>query len=334
VSQQSIGAGETAGPLRRTLPLPAAVNLYKIAWPTAIGIVGYHLLALLVLWPWLFSWTGVVLAGLGCYVFGTLGINLCFHRLLTHRGFVCPRWLERAFALLGVCCMQDTPARWVATHRQHHQHSDEQSDPHSPLVNFFWGHAGWLLVENGDTQRLNLYERYARDIIRDRFYRSLEKGAAWAWINLVQWAVYFSAGLAVGWLMTNEPSEGVRFGLSLLFWGVILRTVVVWHITWSVNSVTHRWGYRNYATDDDSKNNFFIGIVSNGEGWHNNHHALPRAARHGHRWWELDVTWITIHILQILGLAWDVVEPAAPHRCSSTMSLSQSTCSRPTDWPS
>jgi fatty-acid desaturase len=181
---------------------------------------------------------------------------------------------------------------------------------------------------------LSLYERYARDIIRDRFYRTLEKGGACVWLNLLQWVVFFLAGLAIGWSVTEELWEGVRFGLSLLLWGVIFRTVIVWHITWSVNSVTHRWGYRNYATDDDSKNNFLVGIISNGEGWHNNHHALPRAARHGQRWWELDVTWITIRTLQVLGLAWDVVEPAGHHVCSSTMSLSQRTCSRPTDCPS
>jgi stearoyl-CoA desaturase (delta-9 desaturase) len=291
------------------LPLPAAVNVHRIAWASAIGIVLYHALALFAFWPWLFSWTGLALAGSGCYLFGTLGINLCFHRLLTHRGFACPLWLERFLALIGVCCLQDTPARWVAIHRQHHQHSDEQPDPHSPLVNFFWGHTGWLFVENDDTQRMNLFERYAKDLIRDRFYRGLEKMGTWVWINLAQWVVFYVIGFTIGWLTGDGLTDGVQFGLSLLLWGVIVRTVLVWHITWSVNSVTHRWGYQNYATGDGSRNNVFVGIISNGEGWHNNHHAQPRAARHGHRWWEFDLTWITIKVLRSVGLVWDVVEP-------------------------
>ena len=107
-----------------------------IAWPYAGGIVGYHLLALLALVPWFFTWSGVVLAFAGLFVFGTLGINLGYHRLLTHRGLICPKWLERTFVVLGVCCVQDTPARWVSVHRLHHQHSDEPTDPHSPLGSF------------------------------------------------------------------------------------------------------------------------------------------------------------------------------------------------------
>src|ERR1700683_5712628 len=122
------------------LPLPAAVNRRRIVWPYAIAVGLYHLVALLALLPWFFSWAGAALVILGFYVFGTLGINLCYHRLLTHRGFVLPKWLEHTFAVLGVCCLQDTPARWVAVHRLHHQNSDDQEDPHSPLVSFIWGH--------------------------------------------------------------------------------------------------------------------------------------------------------------------------------------------------
>src|SRR5262245_30490129 len=136
-----------------TLAYPGGVVPRRIEWIYAIPVVAYHLIALLAFVPWFFSWTGVVLAVLGLYVFGTLGINLCYHRLLAHRGLVVPKWLEHTFAILGVCCVQDTPARWVAVHRRHHQHADEQDDPHSPLVNFFWGHMGWVLVENRDLKR-------------------------------------------------------------------------------------------------------------------------------------------------------------------------------------
>ena len=129
------------------------------------------------------------------YVFGTLGINLCYHRLLDASRLRVPEWLEHTLAILGVCCLQDTPARWVAVHRRHHQHSDEQPDPHSPLVNFFWGHMGWLLVENRELNRLGIYERYAKDILRDPFYMRLERNNCGAGIILASWAVFFARRL-------------------------------------------------------------------------------------------------------------------------------------------
>ena len=151
------------------LPHPAGTQPTRIAWLYASGVIFYHAISLLAFHPWFFSWTGLVLALLGLYVFGTLGINLCFHRLLTHRGLLCPKWFEHALAVLGVCCFQDTPARWVAVHRRHHQHADEQSDPHSPLVGFLWGHLGWVVVQNRELNRLGIFDRYAKDILRDRF---------------------------------------------------------------------------------------------------------------------------------------------------------------------
>ncbi len=305
MSEQAVVVKEAAP----SLPLPASVQRDKILWPYFVGITSFHALAMLAFVPWLFSWTGLALALAGLYVFGTLGINLCYHRLLTHKGFVLPKWLEHTFAILGVCCLQDTPARWVAVHRLHHQHSDDQDDPHSPLVNFLWGHFGWLMVTNNDLQRLAMYERYSKDVLRDRFYFSLERGANWVWINMAHWAVFFLAGLTAGWIVDGSALDGVQFGLSLLVWGVFVRTVLVWHITWSVNSVTHLWGYRNYETDEQSRNNVIVGLLSNGEGWHNNHHADPRSAAHGHRWWEFDVTYLTIQFLEMLGLAREVVRP-------------------------
>jgi stearoyl-CoA desaturase (delta-9 desaturase) len=300
------------------LPKPETVQRGRILWPYAVSLSLYHLLALLAFVPWFFSWTGVLLAFLGLYVFGTLGINLCYHRLLTHRGLACPRWLERTFAVLGVCCLQDTPARWVAIHRMHHQHSDEQPDPHSPLVTFFWSHVGWLLVDNRELNSVLTYDRYARDILRDPFYFAFERNLLWVWVNLAQWLVYYLGGFAAGWLATGTVMGGVQFGLSLLVWGVVVRTVAVWHITWSVNSLSHLWGYRNYETDENSRNNWFVALVSNGEGWHNNHHADQRSASHGHYWYEFDVTWLTIALLARLGLARDVVLPGKALETRST----------------
>lgn len=268
----------------------------------------FHLLALLACVPWLFSWSGLAWAIAGLYLFGTLGINIGYHRLLAHRGFTCPLWLEHCFAVIGVCCWQGTPMGWVAVHRKHHQHSDEPDDPHSPRKGFFWGHMGWFMFIDPAIYDIATYDHYARDLIRDRFYKTLERPRVRRNIHVAQWAAFFFAGALVG-LCTGDALEAVQLGLSWLVWGVILRTVAVWHITWSVNSVTHLFGYRTFTTQDDSRNNLFVGLVSNGEGWHNNHHAEPRSVRNGYRWWELDVSYITVRLLAIAGLTWDLVEP-------------------------
>lgn len=293
----------------RLLPLPAAVQTNQIVWPYAITVGIYHALALLALLPWCFSWTGVILAVAGIYVFGGLGINLCFHRMLTHRGLVCPKWLEHGFAILGVCCMQDTPARWVAVHRRHHEHSDRQDDPHSPLAGFLWGHVGWMLVKNGDLVRLGIYDRYAKDILRDPFYRRLERTLLYPIIIVSSWAVFFAGGFAASLIGGGTMAQALQFGTSLLVWGVFFRTVAVWHITWSVNSLSHLFGYQNYATGEKSRNNWFVAILTSGEGWHNNHHADPRSASHGHRWWEIDVIYGFVKLLESVGLTKDVCRP-------------------------
>jgi stearoyl-CoA desaturase (delta-9 desaturase) len=275
-------------------------------------VAAVHLLALLALLPSLFRWTSVAASFAGLYVFGTLGINLCYHRLLAHRAFECSSRLEHFLALLGICCLQDTPVHWVAAHRLHHQHSDEQSDPHSPKAGFFWSHIGWLWRENSELDRFEMLSHYVKDLLRDRFYVRLERRSFLVAISLAQCALFFLAGAAIGWLSGGRPEEAALGGASMLVWGVFVRTVLVWHITWSVNSVTHLWGYRRYDTSESSRNNWLIGVLSNGEGWHNNHHAQPRAAAHGHRWWELDVTYLTIRWLAMLGLVWDVV-PVTPN---------------------
>ena len=295
--------------LARRLPLPTEVDTRRIYWPAAIWVISYHLLALLAFVPWFFSWTGVLVAVIGMYIFGSLGISLCYHRLLAHRGFRCRKWLEHSLSILGFCCLQDTPARWVAIHRRHHQYADEQPDPHSPLVSFFWGHMGWILVENGELNRLGIFDRYARDLLRDRFYKQLERNLWRVWIILLSWAVFFVGGFIAALIVGATAMDAVQFGASLLVWGVFVRTVIVWHQTWAVNSITHLWGYRNYATDEASRNNLLVGYFSNGEGWHNNHHADPRTAKFGHRWWEIDTTYLTIRLLVRLGLAHSVVMP-------------------------
>ncbi len=168
---------------------------------------------------------------------------------------------------------------------------------------------GWFLIHDPATSNSSTYDHYARDLFQDRFYKWLERPRVWRNIQLTQWLAFLVAGAVVGGLWTGGLMGALQLGLSWLVWGVLLRTVAVWHITWSVNSVTHLWGYRNYDTHDDSRNNWLVGLLSNGEGWHNNHHAQPRAAAHGQRWWELDVSYLTIRLLAALGLAWNVVRP-------------------------
>lgn len=275
-----------------------------------LGFLLIHLIAALAFFPYFFSWTGVALFGAGIFVFGTLGINLCYHRLLAHRSFSCPLWLEHILAIFAVCSVQDSPPHWVAVHRRHHQFTDEERDPHSPIRGFLWAHMGWLLVKSEDMSRRPLIERYAKDIVRDPLYAWIESRSNWIKIALVSWVAYFVIGFGALVLSGRSLPEAAQFGLSLLIWGAALRTVVEWHFTWSVNSLSHYWGYRNYETPDVSRNNVLVAVVAGGEGWHNNHHADPRSAQHGHKWWEFDLTWLVIRFLMLFGLAREVAMPS------------------------
>jgi stearoyl-CoA desaturase (delta-9 desaturase) len=288
----------------------SAAASHQINWKAVSWLAGYHLVALLALLPWFFSWAGVVVAVASHILLGLLGINIGYHRLLSHRSFSCPRWLEHTFAVLGVCCAQESPAFWISAHRWHHHFADKERDPHSPLVNLLWAHVGWLLVKHDGMPRERMIERYAPDIMRDPLYAWFERNYNWSWVLVLSWLVYFAGGFGAAVLIGENTAQALQFGLSVLVWGVFVRTVVGWHIAWSVNSMAHRWGYQNYATNDNSRNNFFVALYTNGEGWHNNHHADPGAARHGHRWWEFDVTYALIRFLAALGLVKDVVLPS------------------------
>lgn len=306
-------AARESSPIRALpLLLPETVRVaparVRIRWTYTVSILVVHALATLACVPWLFSWSGVIACAAGLYVFGTLGVNIGFHRLLTHRSFCCSKWLERVLAIVGVCCLEEAPGRWVAIHRQHHQHSDERPDPHSPLVAFFWGHVGWLLVSNSATDTMHLYQRYARDLMKQRFYMWLERRLNWLWVYAAHAAVFAVVTLVVAGLVTRDPAESLRLTASMVVWGVLLRTVLVWHITWSVNSLSHLFGYQSHDTGENSRNNWLVALISNGEGWHNNHHADQRSAAHGHAWYELDVSYLTILALSKLGLAWKIVK--------------------------
>jgi fatty-acid desaturase len=282
----------------------------KVKADALFGFILCHALAVLALFPWFFSWSGVVLFIITINLFGVIGLNLGFHRLLTHRGFTCPLWLEHTVAILGTCSLEFSPALWVAVHRRHHHYADDEPDPHSPLKGFIWAHFGWLLTRAGDMKSKPLIERYAKDIMRDPLYAMLERRKNWITLAFSVWIGFFILGYLISLLGGGTTAQALQLGASFFVWGGPLRTVFVWHSTWSVNSVTHMWGYRSYDTPDHSRNNAFIGILSAGEGWHNNHHADPKSVRHGHAWWEFDFTWQLIRLLMALGLAKDVALPS------------------------
>lgn len=262
--------------------------------PTAVIAIGVLHLGCIAA-PFFFSWSGVALFVALWWVCGGLGVCLCYHRLLTHRSFKTPKWFEYFLTILGTANWQGGPVKWVGEHRIHHKHSDGEHDPHSPKHGFNWAHMFWAICKNEPG-----YEPRdaAKDLLRDPVMAFIDKHH-YVWQFLIA-AVLFGAGLAIG---------GWQLGVSWVVWGVCVRTVFTYHATWFVNSAAHTWGYRNYETDDDSRNNWWVAILSFGEGWHNNHHATQRSAAHGHKWYEFDITYLTIRAFGLVGLARDIVKP-------------------------
>lgn len=303
------------------IPAPAESKPIRIYWEYLIPLILVHLLALLALNPAYFSVSALVVGIVAHCVFDGFGVSIGYHRLLTHRGFQCPKWLEHTFAVFGICTLQDSPARWVAIHRMHHQHSDHQPDPHSPLVTFFWGHVGWLLVKDRRHESVVRFERYAKDMLRDPFYFKLERNLLWFWIYVAHAVLFVLAGAAWGWAWTGTLAGAYASGLSWFVWAVLVRTVFTLNVTWAVNSVGHMWGYRNYETRDNSQNSWWVALCTFGEGWHNNHHADQRSARHGHRWWELDVSWIILSMLSKVGLVTNLIGPRVSYQTATTEAL-------------
>jgi stearoyl-CoA desaturase (delta-9 desaturase) len=212
-----------------------------------------------------------------------VGIAMCYHRLLTHRGYATPKWLEYCFATCGALALQGGPIYWVAVHRVHHRYTDTSGDPHSPRDGKWWSHMGWLL--NGTLRdESKAVNQYAPDLVRERYY---------VWLDRFHWIPLTAVGICM-----------FVFGrLPWLLWGTVLPATIGFHVTWMVNSVTHLWGTRRFPTNDDSRNNALVALLTGGEGWHNNHHANPVSARHGLDWYEVDVNYYGIRLLGSLGLA-------------------------------
>jgi stearoyl-CoA desaturase (delta-9 desaturase) len=281
------------------------------AWFLA-SILLVHVLALAAFVPYAFAWWGIPLVLAGNFLFGSVGINLGYHRMLTHKAASFPRVLERLFVICGVCSLEGSPLWWVCMHRMHHQHSDEDGDPHSPQNNFFWGHMEWIYAAGHRNTSLSTFEKYVPDLLTDPFLRWLHRGNKWVYVYVLHAVLVGLLGFGLGFLIADTTERAVQIGVQVFVWGVLVRTVYVWHITWLVNSAAHRWGYRNYPTGDQSRNNWVVALLTNGEGWHNNHHATPRACSQGHRWWEIDLTFTFVRLLEAAGLAWDVVPVRVP----------------------
>jgi stearoyl-CoA desaturase (delta-9 desaturase) len=274
---------ETSGEARRDAADGISLNPQSDAvhWSFAAILAALHLGAVAALFY--FRWSALAVFAL-TWIFGqNIGIAVAYHRLLTHRGYLVPKWLEYALALLGCLAMQGSPIYWVAVHRMHHQYTDRPGDPHSPRDGKWWAHTGWILtgkIHNGSAIPM----RYAPDLMKDRFYR---------WLNVYHWVPTVLLGLALF-------ASG---GLSWVLWGIFLRVTLGLHATWLVNSATHLWGSRRFETRDDSRNNWWVALITGGEGWHNNHHAHPLSARHGMAWYELDPNYWCIWLLAKAGLA-------------------------------
>jgi len=264
-------------------------------WPITLWIVGIHLGALAA--PFFFTWEGLGTMFALHWLTGSIGICLGFHRLFTHRSFKTSRPMRWLIAWVGGLAGEGSCIHWVANHRKHHALSDEVGDPHSPLDGPWWSHVFWCLWQRGSADYERFNRRWTPDLVDDRGLQFLDRTFI-LWHLVLGWAL-FGLGCWLG---------GVYLGWSLVIWGVFVRMVLVLHATWLVNSASHIWGYRSYETSDESRNNWFVALISYGEGWHNNHHAFPTMARAGHRWWEVDVTFWAIRLLERCGLIWDVVD--------------------------
>jgi stearoyl-CoA desaturase (delta-9 desaturase) len=276
------------------------VNLAAVFGPF-VGIA----VAVPLLWGRLLGPTDVAIAAV-MYLITGFGITIGYHRLLTHRSFATHRGLEYAFAAAGALALQGSPLDWVADHRKHHAHTDEEGDPHSPhagqgaglrgaLRGLWHAHVGWLWQTQGQAES----RKYAKELAEDPVHRAMHRN--YLWFALGTLGLPFTAGLVL--------TGTLRGGLTALLWGGLVRIALLHHITWSINSVCHFFGSRRFDVEDHSTNVAWLALPSLGEAWHHNHHAFSRSAFHGLRGWEamMDPTGWVIRGMRRVGLAWNVV---------------------------
>lgn len=259
----------------------------RIKWDHFFGIASMHVLALFA--PSTFSWGMVLMTVILYNVICGFGISMGYHRLLTHKGFETSKAFYYFLAIMGTLNFQGGPIMWVGTHRVHHRDSDTEHDPHSPRHGFLWAHLLWCVAHDPFGRDCSMA---AKDLKKDRGMVFLDK---YFWVpSLVLAGVLFAIG---GW--------------PAVVWGMGVRVVFTYHATWLVNSASHTWGYKNFKTKDDSKNNWWVALISFGEGWHNNHHAHQRSARHGMRWFEFDPTYLVLRVLEVFRIVRNIYVPKA-----------------------
>jgi fatty-acid desaturase len=267
----------------------AAVG-HGLSWGMVLFIGALHAGALAALF--FFSWQRLAVAA-AIYVLAiNVGIGMCYHRLLTHRGYQTPKWIEYVMTFCATLALEGGPIFWVSTHRVHHQLSDQEGDPHSPREGGWWAHTGWILFGESLHAQTEALARYSPDLRRDPVH---------VWLSKYHWLPITLSGLALfagGWYWGGWVN-----GVAMVLWGVFLRVTIGLHATWLVNSATHLWGSRRFQTRDDSRNSWWVALLTGGEGWHNNHHAHPVSARHGLAWYEIDPNFWGIWLLAKLGLA-------------------------------
>ena len=282
------------------VPVETVAVRLRIKRDSVIGFSLMHLAAVGAFFT--FSWPAFWVFFTLQWITGGLGICLCYHRLLAHRSFQIWKPLEYLLAVCGCLAYQNGPIKWVATHRLHHARSDQPNDPHSPTKGFWWAHMGWIFLFNDTFDVYKNYRAYAPDLDREAVYRFLNK--THGLYQVILGVILYAWG---GW--------------PFLFWGIFLRTVFMWHATWLVNSAAHIWGYQTWANGDRSTNNWWVALLTFGEGWHNNHHAFLRSAAHGLKRWELDLTYLTIRGLAALGLASNIHLPTSKEKDRAARSL-------------
>jgi len=264
------------------------------------------LAAIVLLWNSMVNWTQIAIM-VAMYLLTAVGVTVGFHRMLTHRAFQTYPWVERTFAIMGSLSVQGSVLDWVADHRKHHAHTDVEGDPHSPHVGHghgfsgFWhAHAGWLMETQGQAD----WKKYAADLYEDKAMRRI--GRLFPYWVLLSLLIPTLAGFVLSGFTWKGALEGY-------IWGGLVRIFFVHHITWSVNSICHIFGQRRFNIEDKSTNVWWLAPFSLGESWHHNHHAFPRSAVHGLKWWELDISAGIIRVMEKLGLAWNVIR-IAPER--------------------
>src|SRR5215212_1778497 len=266
----------------------------------ALAVVGWQL------WNDALRWSDLAVFAV-CYVLTGLGVTVGFHRHLTHRAFKAKPWVRGTLTILGSAAIEGPVIAWVADHRKHHAFSDAEGDPHSPHVDHGGGwrgafsgllhaHMGWLFIH---THRGNK-ERFAPDLIKDPVINWVDR-------TFIYWAILgLLLPFFLGWIIGGT----LVAGLTGLLWGGLVRVFVLHHFTYSINSLCHTFGRRDFETADESRNLALIAIPTLGEAYHNSHHAFPTSATHGLRWWQLDISSLVINGLEKAGLVWDVVRVA------------------------